>query len=229
MGEKQHRDLVNSKWPHVILESLEEPTVSEEKRHQLKKVLRIDVGSMVTATDGKGRWGVFDFSGRSLVASSETFVVPKPSSTTIAFSLTKSGKPDFTIQKLTELGVDRIILFPAENSVPRWEPSKLEKNQRRYSKISRFALEQSKGVWLPDLVYADSFTEIAKISNMCIADVDGEPVDESHSCLAIGPEGGWSPAEYEFRLPRVSLHRNVLRSETAAVAAATFMTALKKS
>ncbi len=230
MGEKQHRDLVNSKWPHVIVESLEGPTISEEKRHHLKKVLRIDVGSVVTATDGKGRWGVFDFAGGSLVASSEIFVVPKPSSaTTIAFSLTKSGKPDFTIQKLTELGVDRIILFPAENSVPRWGPSKLVKNQRRYSMISRFALEQSKGVWLPELVYAGSFAEIAKISNMCIADVEGEPVDESHSCLAIGPEGGWSPAEYGFRLPRVSLHRNVLRSETAAVAAATVMTALKKS
>ena len=156
--------------------------------------------------------------------------VSKPSSpVTIAFSLTKSGKPDFTIQKLTELGVDRIVVFPAENSVPLWDLSKLKKKQRRYSSISRSALEQSKGVWLPDLAYVNSFAEVAKIKSMCIADIEGEPINESHNSLAIGPEGGWSTGEYGFRLPRVSLHRNVLRSETAAVAAAAVLTTLNKS
>ncbi len=230
MDQMKHLDLVNSEKPHVLLESLEDPEMSDEKRHHLKKVLRIEVGSLVTATDGKGRWALFDYAGGFLEAASEIFFVSKPSSpVTIAFSLTKSGKPDFTIQKLTELGVDRIVVFPAENSVPLWDLSKLKKKQRRYSSISRSALEQSKGVWLPDLAYVNSFAEVAKIKSMCIADIEGEPINESHNSLAIGPEGGWSTGEYGFRLPRVSLHRNVLRSETAAVAAAAVLTTLNKS
>jgi 16S rRNA (uracil1498-N3)-methyltransferase len=41
--------------------------------------------------------------------------------------------------------------------------------------------------------------------------------------LAVGPEGGWSPAEVsaarEAKLPMVSLGPRILRAETAALAA----------
>ena len=41
--------------------------------------------------------------------------------------------------------------------------------------------------------------------------------------IAIGPEGGWSPAELALAADRVSLGANVLRVETAAVVAAALM------
>ncbi len=37
--------------------------------------------------------------------------------------------------------------------------------------------------------------------------------------MAIGPEGGWSPDELDVARDRVSLGSNILRTETAAVAA----------
>ena len=43
--------------------------------------------------------------------------------------------------------------------------------------------------------------------------------------IAVGPEGGWSPAELALAADRVSLGPHVLRVETAAVVAATLMVA----
>ena len=41
--------------------------------------------------------------------------------------------------------------------------------------------------------------------------------------IAIGPEGGWSSAELDTVNAKYSLHRSILRSETAAIAAATIL------
>ena len=228
MENSYRLDLVTSRKPHVLVEDLEHPELSEQKRHHLKKVLRVNDGGFVTATNGSGDWGNFNFNGRSLEIVGELFSIPKHVyPITVVFSYTKSGKPDFTVQKLTELGVDEIILFPAENSVPRWDVSKLEKLTQRFTRISKSALEQSKGVWLPGLSFKNTFSEIVNIPDIHLADIEGDPIGENHRCLAIGPEGGWSEAEYDFALPKVSINRQVLRSETAAVAAGAVMASLR--
>tara|TARA_B100000686_G_scaffold354668_1_gene466278 strand:+ start:1369 stop:2067 length:699 start_codon:yes stop_codon:yes gene_type:complete len=228
MDKSNHLDLVTSGKPHVLVEDLGRPELSDEKQHHLKKVLRVNAQGLITATNGCGDWGVFNYNDGVLEIVSELFSIPKPAlPITIAFSFTKSGKPDFTVQKLTELGVDRIVLFPAENSVPRWNVSKLDNLARRFSRISRSALEQSKGVWLPNLSFLKTFSEIADIPDIHLADIQGDPIDGGHRCLAIGPEGGWSESEYDFALPKVSINRQVLRSETAAVAAGALMTSLR--
>jgi 16S rRNA (uracil1498-N3)-methyltransferase len=45
--------------------------------------------------------------------------------------------------------------------------------------------------------------------------------------LLIGPEGGWAPEELACGRPRVALAPTVLRTETAAIVAATLLTALR--
>ena len=228
MNKYNRLDLVTSRKPHVLVGSLDHPVLSDEKQHHLKKVLRVNAGGAITATNGSGDWAVFNFNDGSLEIVSELFTIPKSTlPATVAFSFTKSGKPDFTVQKLTELGVDRIALFPSENSVPRWNKSKLKKLTQRFTRISQSALEQSKGVWLPSLSFLSSFSQIADIPNICIADIEGDPIDANHRCLAIGPEGGWSKAEYAHLLPKVALNPQVLRSETAAVAAGAVMASLR--
>ncbi len=212
--------------PHILVDDIEKPELSEEKLHHLKRVRRIKTGSNVTATDGRGAWGVFRFTGELLENADAVYYSEKREpAITIAISITKSGKLDLTVQKLTEIGVDELILFTAENSVPIWSGPKKSKNEQRLNRIIQSALEQSKGIWMPKLSFLPSFSDVAQISGMAMADYNGEQITGSCRCLAIGPEGGWSPAEDSLNLPKVSLSNQVLRAETAAIVGASLMSA----
>ena len=46
--------------------------------------------------------------------------LPQPE-ITIAFALVKGERPEWVVQKLTEVGVDRIVPFVAERSVVQWD------------------------------------------------------------------------------------------------------------
>ena len=213
---------------HILVDDIEKPELSEEKQHHLKKVRRIKAGCNVTATDGRGAWGVFRFTGESLENADALYhSEEREPALTIAIALTKSGKPDLAVQKLTELGVDELILFSAENSIPLWSESKQSKNQQRLNRIIQSALEQSRGIWLPKLSFLPSFADVAQIPGMRMADYNGEQIAGSCKCLAIGPEGGWSPTENSLNLPKVSLSHQVLRAETAAIAAGSLMSAFR--
>ena len=229
MRDSGTRDLSTSSYPHVLLENLQSPELCEEKLHHLKKVLRSKPNSLITATDGKGSWGVFNFSGNSLENVDEIrFEEERRHSLTIAISLTKSGKPDLAVQKLTEIGVDEIVLFPAEYSVPLWDRSKQLKNEKRLKRVTHSALEQSKGIWLPQVTFVSSFLDVAALPGVAMADVSGGQVTASCTCLAIGPEGGWSQSEYAVNLPKICLSDQVLRAETAAIVAGAMMASFRR-
>lgn len=211
---------------HILVDDIEKPELSEEKQHHLTNVRRIKIGTKVTATDGKGAWSIFRFIGQSLEnIDAVHYSEKREPALTVAVSLTKSGKLDLTVQKLTEIGVDELILFASENSVPIWDESKQSKNEQRLNRIIQSALEQSEGIWLPKLSFLSSFNDVAQISGMTMADYNGDRITSSCKCLAIGPEGGWSPAEDSLNLPKVSLSQQVLRSETAAIVGASLMSA----
>ena len=213
---------------HILVDDIEKPELSQEKQHHLKNVRRIKAGCNVTATDGKGAWGVFRFTGESLENADALYRSEEREPVlTIAIALTKSGKPDLAVQKLTELGVDELILFSAENSIPLWSESKQSKNHERLNRIIQSALEQSRGIWLPKLSFLPSFADVAQIPGMTMADYNGKQIAGSCKCLAIGPEGGWSPTEVSLDLPKVSLSHQVLRAETAAIAAGSLMSAFR--
>ena len=49
----------------------------------------------------------------------------------MGFALVKGGRPELVVQKLTELGVDRIVPFVAERSVVRWEGERADRQHVR--------------------------------------------------------------------------------------------------
>jgi len=49
------------------------------------------------------------------------FEDPPTPALTVAFAPTKGERPEWVVQKLTELGVDRIVPMISERSVVRWE------------------------------------------------------------------------------------------------------------
>ena len=80
---------------------------------------------------------------------------------TIAISLVKEKKMDLILQKLTELGVSRIIPVEMERSVVRLDSKKFKKKKERWEKICKEASEQSKRNKIPII---DDIKKIKELS-----------------------------------------------------------------
>ena len=125
------------------------------------------------------------------------------------------------MQKVTEVGLARIVLVEAERSVVRWDVDRAARHLERLRRIATEAAMQSRRVWLPELCGPVAAGEILSASS--VAEPGGRPVSDGDTTIAVGPEGGWSADELAMAVDRVSLGPNVLRVETAAVVAATLM------
>jgi len=215
--------LLRESAAHVFVDSVDAPTLSDGDAHHLLRVLRVKSRDSVTISDGKGKWcaGVLD-SDAVVEVTSEVFVVPAPRwALTVAFSVVKGDRPEWTVQKLTELGIDEIILLaPTSRSVVRWDAGRANKNLERLRLVAREASMQSRRVWLPKI---DSGVALTQLSGAFIADPNGVALDASHRTLAIGPEGGFADEELNAGQGLVSLGETVLRAETAAISAAVLM------
>jgi 16S rRNA (uracil1498-N3)-methyltransferase len=211
--------------PHAIVVDVDAPVLADDDRHHLARVRRLRAGDLLSVTDGRGSWRWCGF-GDELEALDDVVRDPEPDPLlTVAFAIVKGERPELVVQKLTELGIDIIVPFLAERSVVRWDGDKAGRQTDRLRKVAREATMQSRRTWLPELRAAETFDEVATLAGATIADFDGDALRPGHTTILIGPEGGWS--ESERRLPRVGLGPNVLRAETAAIAAATLMTTFR--
>ena len=214
--------------PHVLVDDIEAPVLGDDARHHLQRVRRLRVGAALTVTDGAGRWRWCRLAADGAAApDGEVHDVARPAPrVTVAFALTKGEKPELVVQKLTELGVDRIMPFRAARSVVRWDPDRAAAHVGRWRVIARGALEQSHGCWLPEV------TDVGDVDALAAAgaarlDREGDPPSLARSVVAVGPEGGWDDTE-RTRLPdAVTLGPHVLRAETAALTAGTTLCSLR--
>jgi 16S rRNA (uracil1498-N3)-methyltransferase len=87
---------------------------------------------------------------------------------------------------------------------------------------------QCRRAHLPTLSPATTFAAAAALPGASLATHGGDVPALDHPLVLIGPEGGWSPAEVEEPLPHIGLGPHVLRSETAAIAAATLLAAARE-
>jgi len=213
--------------PHVIVDEIAHPIMSAEDVHHLAKVRRLRDGDLVSATDGRGSWRWCAFVGAALTAVGEISSEPEPNPRlTVGFALVKGSKPELVVQKLSELGIDTIIPFIAERSVVQWDDAKTERQAERLAKVAREASMQSRRVWLPTVVPVAHLSDLVSLEGAVRADRNGNALSPANTTVLIGPEGGWSLAEADVT-PVVGLGRTVLRAETAAIAAATLMVALR--
>jgi 16S rRNA (uracil1498-N3)-methyltransferase len=214
---------------HVVVADLFAPEIDGEDAHHLGSVLRLRPGEAVGATDGSGGWRLCRFgSGGSLEVDGEVEREERPVPLlTVAFAPVKGDRPEWAVQKLTELGVDRIVVMRADRSVVRWEGTRSASHLERLRKVARQALMQSRLCWLPEVVGVSEFSQAATAAGAAMADPGGSPPSLDFPTLLVGPEGGWSPAEEGSGLARVALGPGVLRSESAAVAAGVLLAALR--
>jgi 16S rRNA (uracil1498-N3)-methyltransferase len=204
---------------HVLVDDVGVPTLDDRQVHHVFRVLRVGAGDVVTVTDGVGGWRRCRAVAGSIEADGDVGFVPRRTRPVeVAFAIPKQDRPEWIVQKLTELGVDRIVLLHAERSVVRWDGQRAEKHLGRLRRVAAEALQQSRGVWLPEVEGPLSAREV--VADWAVAEPGGRPIGGDDHRIAVGPEGGWSAAELDAARDHLALGASVLRVETAALSAA---------
>jgi 16S rRNA (uracil1498-N3)-methyltransferase len=209
---------------------LASPTLDEADVHHLTRVLRLRAGDPLTIADGAGTWRIAHLAPdapTSLDALGPVTVRPdEDPSLTVGFALVKGDKPELIVQKLTELGIDRIVPFRAERSVVRWDPAKAAKAIDRLRAVARSAAMQCHR---PRLPIVDDVADLMELvaQGAALADRGGQPLSLEAPFVLVGPEGGWASSEAAIAAPRIALGPHVLRAETAALTAGAVLASLR--
>jgi len=220
---------------HVYVDRLDDAvTVGGDEGHHLQRARRVRPGETITAADGYGRWRVYtvvEAVSGDVVLHAASALAHEPRFSpqlTVAFSLTKGEKPELAVQKLTELGVDRIVVVEAARSVVRWDDARAAAAMERLQRVARGAGAQSRRARIPLVDGPVAPIDLLEHRDLVVAAVDGVGAGELATpvggewVVAVGPEGGFDDAELGAfgAAPRLALGPFVLRAETAAIAAA---------
>lgn len=244
--------------PHVLLASpLEDaPRLTEASAHHLRRVLRLEVGSALSVTDGRGRVATARLTadGVALTSPVDATATARPELVLVQ-ALAKGRRLDDAVRAACELGVERIVPVIAERTQGR--PSDVERTAlvERWRALARSALEQSRSTWLTRVDEVRTVADLAgpatsqpgahdverselrllavphaaALSDV-LPDVLGERSGAARVSVAVGPEGGWSDAEVALLSAAgwvtVGLGRSVLRTEHAGLVALAALAAL---
>jgi 16S rRNA (uracil1498-N3)-methyltransferase len=207
---------------HVFVDDLDRPALAERDEHHLGRVLRLRDGEVVTVSDGRGSWRITRWRSGQVEAEGEIVTEAPEPQPTVAAAIPKGDRLEWMVQKLTEVGVDRIQLIDCARSVVRWNASRAAAQLARLDRIVREAAMQSRRVWLPELVAPVPVATVLGVEGVVVADPAGAPLESlAHlpHTVVVGPEGGFSADEIGGAT-LVALGTNVLRVETAALVAA---------
>ncbi|MDP8970822.1 MAG: 16S rRNA (uracil(1498)-N(3))-methyltransferase [Actinomycetota bacterium] len=209
-----------------------------DQAHHLAVVLRARPGDPVSLADGTGAlWQArvrrSDEGRVTLALVTRQVVAPPRPRLTVVHALPRRRKLDEVIQRLSELGVDRVVPVHSERSQVRLPGEKAAGAVARWRSVALAAAKQSRRVRPLQVAEVGRWSDLtapagcgvvlweqATTGLRAVLDgLNGAAGDEL--VLAVGPEGGLTPAEVKAcGLPAASLGPTVLRTETAALVAA---------
>lgn len=214
--------------PFVLVDDLDSPILDDVDVHHLARARRLRDGAPVVLGDGAGAWRRGRFSGGGVEPAGEVARVSRPSpEVAVGFALVKGSKPELVVQKLVELGVDHVRPFTAARSVVRWDAAKADAVLARWRRVAIEAAAQCRRPWVAEVHPAAAYVDVAALAGACRAERDGAPPTLDRPLLLVGPEGGWDDHERAVELPTVGLGPNVLRAETASIAAGAILVGLR--
>ncbi|OHA00903.1 MAG: hypothetical protein A3C07_03355 [Candidatus Sungbacteria bacterium RIFCSPHIGHO2_02_FULL_47_11] len=210
--------------------------------HHLRNVLRLKKGDTLTIFNDQGD----EVTARILESRPARVRVaigslrkdaPTPPVITLACAIPKKSKFEWIVEKATELGVDEIIPLRTKRTQIELKGDRLERKIVRYRDVAINAAKQSQRPRVPivhpivDL--ASALVSFPEGTIPFIPSLSGERENILEAFKAvpaparvvflIGPEGDFTPEEYDLARARgclgVSLGRTVLKVETAALVA----------
>ncbi|HBJ77248.1 MAG TPA: 16S rRNA (uracil(1498)-N(3))-methyltransferase [Porphyromonadaceae bacterium] len=210
--------------------------LSEEESAHCIRVLRMQVGSFMDITDGKGMlyhtqlMEAHPKHCRVEILSQE--YLPKDVSKgriEIAIAPTKNiDRTEWFVEKATEIGIDSIVFLNCTHS------ERKVVNMERIKKVAISAIKQSLQYTLPSIRgivefrdFVSSCTSPIKCIAHCSQNEKRNPLknytQEGDISILIGPEGDFSLEEIDLArregFSPISLGNNRLRTETAALVA----------
>ena len=203
--------------------------LDKTQSHYIHKVMRIKEGQNFSLFNQSGEFeakveniikGIVEFSVEKKLRSADN-----ATEIWLAFTPIKLNYLNLMIQKATELGVTRFMPLLSERTVVR------KINEKRVKKIIVEASEQSNRLNLPILDKLKNLEEFLK-ENIDITIHFGDLNSKNKKidikrdeplCILIGPEGDFSIKEREIiskmkNIIPINVNKNILRSETAAIA-----------
>lgn len=211
-------------------------------RHRLERVLRLPSDAQLLAADGQGRTVLVRWRGSELHVCGPVQLAPAPSfSLVLAAGLIKGERWDWLVEKAGELGVDELQPLSCDHCVVRVDPAKAADKTSRWQAIAQEAFEQcgrpwlcrvakprSLGDWLLTLGPADAVLacdeRVPPQTLAAAVEALKAAATVARVAVVLGPEGGLSASEWQALddcgAVRVQLSRQVLRAETAGLAAA---------
>jgi 16S rRNA (uracil1498-N3)-methyltransferase len=228
------------------LESGHETELVDSAAHHVLKVLRLRVGDPLVLFDGRGA----DFAAeivscvrsrvRVRVLERLPGIVESPLQVTLVQAVSRTDRMDWTVQKVTELGVHAIAPVFTARSVVRLEGPQALRKLEHWRAIVVNACEQCGRSTLPLIHEPRPLSSYLDRSSpgprRIVLDPSGShelgamPAGVGAIEILIGPEGGLEAAEIEdARLAgfvAMRLGPRVLRTETAGVAAIAILQAL---
>lgn len=210
-------------------------TVNEKSDiNHLKNVFRIKINEEIRAVDGKKEYfcKVVSIDKKEIILEIEQIFEDRYSHKVkidAALGILKNDKMDLTIQKLTEIGINKIIPLAVKRGV-----AKITEKKDKWDLIVKEALKQCQAVKATEIDEVKKLEEIEfEKYDLVIVPYECEEEYTLKNLLRnreklpervlyiIGSEGGFAPEEIEFLKSKkadiVTLGRRILRAETASI------------
>jgi 16S rRNA (uracil1498-N3)-methyltransferase len=206
-----------------------------EESHHLARVLRLGVGDVVAALDGRGRelsvrlTRVGTRGAEGTIVSRRALDTESPLVLTLAQGIAKGDKMEGIIRMATELGVTRIVPLLTERSLVGAEAA--SRRLARWRRVAKEAAKQSGRAVIPEVAQPHTPADwLAPLGGtgllLCLWENERAPLDErlpadrpARATVVVGPEGGLTEAEVAglrgVGAVVAGLGPRILRTETA--------------
>ena len=212
--------------------------LTKEQTHYVKDVMRLKIGDKLSIFNSFGEWKAviesYEKNGAQIKVMEKVRDKENEKNIWLTFSPIKQNPLNFIIQQGTELGVQKFIPILSERTTVR------EINTERIKKIIIEASEQSNRISVPDINKPESLkiflSTFPKNGCLIFCDINSDQKNlkdilknvEGPICILIGPEGDFSENERKIivnlnQTCSISLAKNILKAETAALSAITIV------
>lgn len=215
----------------------------DEARH-LTRVLRVQPGQQYEISDNRSAWlaEIAEARGDRVIFRilEPIDTPPPPVRITLCAAIIKFDRFEWTVEKATELGVERILPVEAARTEKGLFAAS-GKRAERWRRIARESAQQSRRSTIPEILPAVRFGQALKedpdyryfldeaAAPPLLSALPADPAGTDRVAVLAGPEGGWTDEERclsrEAGWRAVSLGPQILRAETAVAAALAVLTA----
>jgi len=213
--------------------------LNKNQSHYIKNVMRLKPGENLSIFNSYGEWNSkiesYQKGKTHIKVLDKVRDRDNEKKIWLAFAPLKQNPLNFMIQKATELGIQKFIPLACERSIVK------NINAERIKKIIIESSEQSNRLSIPEIKKIEPLKNFLKIfpknGFIIFCDINTHEKNlkeiltkkiEGPICILVGPEGDFSETERQLIINLnqaypLSLASNILRAETAAIAAITIV------